>query len=542
MLPRLIQGGMGAGVSGWVLAREVSSLGQLGVVSGTALDTILIRRLGMGDPGGHMRRAMGAFPAPAVARRVLERYFQPDAPTSGTPADPATVGDGARPGTDEGPDGESGQRFRLAPLLRAKLTTEREWLLVLANFVEVYLAKQGHPGVVGVNFLHKIQFPILPSVYGAMLAGVDAVLVGAGIPGDIPEVLDRLAANKDVSIALDVLQGGDEKHLLTFDPNALWRAEGIGPAPMTRRPEFLAVVSSATLARALIKRAPGGIDGFVVETPIAGGHNAPPRGVQQLSSRGEPIYGARDQADLTQMAALGVPFWLAGGFASRDKFEGALGAGARGIQVGTAFALCEESGLDPGLRRRFLEGLIRGEADVLTDPAASPTSFPFKVAAMPGTLSEPKTYAERPRLCDMGYLRRAFRRADGSIDYRCPAEPVEDFVRKGGTIEETAGRKCLCNGLLANIGLGQRRSDGYQEPALLTTGDDLACVMSLISPERLSYHARDVIDSVFPPACAPPADAPAAMAATPDHDPVSAREEENPASAAPSQRRQRSPI
>ena len=55
MLPRLIQGGMGAGVSGWELAREVSSLGQLGVVSGTALDTILVRRLGSGDAGSLRR-------------------------------------------------------------------------------------------------------------------------------------------------------------------------------------------------------------------------------------------------------------------------------------------------------------------------------------------------------------------------------------------------------------------------------------------------------------------------------------------------------
>ena len=50
-LPVIIQGGMGAGVSSWRLARAVSSTGQLGVVSGTALDVILARRLQEGDPG-----------------------------------------------------------------------------------------------------------------------------------------------------------------------------------------------------------------------------------------------------------------------------------------------------------------------------------------------------------------------------------------------------------------------------------------------------------------------------------------------------------
>ena len=70
MLPRLIQGGMGAGVSSWALAREVSVLGQIGVVSGTALDSILVRKLWGGDPGGHMRRAIAAFPSQDIARRA----------------------------------------------------------------------------------------------------------------------------------------------------------------------------------------------------------------------------------------------------------------------------------------------------------------------------------------------------------------------------------------------------------------------------------------------------------------------------------------
>jgi hypothetical protein len=105
-------------------------------------------------------------------------------------------------------------------------------------------------------------------------------------------------------------------------------------------------------------------------------------------------------------------------------------------------------------------------------------------------------YEERPRLCDLGYLRRAYRKPDGTVDYRCPAEPVDDYVRKGGKAEETVGRKCLCNGLVANIGLGQQRADGYEEPPLLTAGNDLACLRPFISADRLSYHARDVVKSL----------------------------------------------
>ncbi|MBA4158577.1 MAG: nitronate monooxygenase, partial [Gemmatimonadetes bacterium] len=72
--PTIIQGGMGVGVSNWVLAKAVSLRGQLGVVSGTALDTLFVRRLQDGDVGGHVRRALEHFPIPEVSAEILTRY------------------------------------------------------------------------------------------------------------------------------------------------------------------------------------------------------------------------------------------------------------------------------------------------------------------------------------------------------------------------------------------------------------------------------------------------------------------------------------
>jgi len=474
VLPRLIQGGMGAGVSSWTLAREVSRLGQLGVVSGTALDSILVRRLWDGDPGGHARRAMAAFPSQAIVTAVLARYFR-----------------------DGGASAASrGQRYKLAPLLRSPLKADRNGLIVLANFVEVSLAKEGHTGVVGINYLEKIQLPTLPSLYGAMLAKVDVVLMGAGIPIEIPAVLDRLTEHLDVAITLDVLDAGDRRFELRFDPASVGLGPIVGAADLPR-PAFLPIVSAAILAKALLRKSPDGIQGFVVEGPIAGGHNAPPRGKLQLDEDGEPVYGDRDVVDLEQMRSFGVPFWLAGAYGTRARFLEALAAGARGVQVGTAFAFCEESGLDPDLRHRFLVSIVDGDGEVFTDPVASPTGFPFKVAELMGTLSDDAAYEDRPRLCDLGYLRRAYLRADGTLDYRCPSEPVDDFVRKGGQVADTLGRKCLCNALVTNIGMGQRRPDGYTELPMLTAGNDLASVQAHISPGSLSYHARDVVASLL---------------------------------------------
>jgi nitronate monooxygenase len=124
---------------------------------------------------------------------------------------------------------------------------------------------------------------------------------------------------------------------------------------------------------------------------------------------------------------------------------------------------------------------------------ASPTGFPFKVADVPGTLSDPEIFAARERICDIGALRRPYRRADGSVGYRCPSEPVEDYVRKGGRQEETAGRKCVCNGLMATAGFAQVRPESGTEPALVTAGNDLDRIAQFLPPEREVYTAADVV-------------------------------------------------
>jgi len=168
-------------------------------------------------------------------------------------------------------------------------------------------------------------------------------------------------------------------------------------------------------------------------------------------------------------------------------------AGGAGIQVGTLFAYCRESGLMEGLKRKVLELCRRGEVDVTTSERASPTGFPFKIVGIPSSLSDPETYAGRRRVCDLGYLRTPFRMENGRIGYRCPAEPEGTFVKKGGTEEDTEGRKCLCNALLANAGHGQVRGVGLTERPLLTSGDDLASLRTFLG-NRESYSAMDVID------------------------------------------------
>jgi len=255
----------------------------------------------------------------------------------------------------------------------------------------------------------------------------------------------------------------------------------------------LAIVASNVLATTLLKKANGKVDGFIVEGPVAGGHNAQPRGKLQLDDLGQPVYGERDRVDTDKMRELGVPFWLAGGHGTAVGLRDALAAGAAGVQLGTAFALCEESGLRADYKRALLDDVAAGRAAVFTDPLASPTGFPFKVARVEGTASEPGVYRARPRICDLGYLGEAYRAPDGSIGYRCPGEPLTLFMAKGGKEEDAEGRKCLCNALLANIGHAQVRAGKHVEPGLVTAGDDLAGTARFIPRNRNSYCAADVV-------------------------------------------------
>jgi nitronate monooxygenase len=386
---------------------------------------------------------------------------------------------------------------------------------MVSNFVEVLLAREGHDNPVGINFLEKVQMPHLASLYGAMLAGVGYVLMGAGIPLHIPGVLDAFAAHQRAEYRLAVTGAAQEQFanmdtLMRLDPAEY--AEG--PLPMLDRPRFLAIVSSNTLAATMLRRANGRVDGFVVESPTAGGHNAPPRGKLQLNAAGEPVYGERDRVNLEELRALGVPFWLAGGYGSAAKLREALDQGAAGVQVGTAFAFSRESGLRSDLKTRLIQQAIAGTGDVFTDPLASPTGFPFKVAQLEGTTSTANIYAARNRTCDLGYLREPYAMGENEIGYRCSAEPVDNYVAKGGKIEETVGRKCLCNTLMANIGHAQARKDGSVEPALVTVGDDLNTVAQYLAPGRESYSAADVVESLLSLSADVPQEADSMLAAT----------------------------
>lgn len=456
----IIQGGMGIFISTPRLASICSQNGALGTVSCTAAERVLANLLQLGDLGGHCRRALEHFPFPEVTERVLAKYF---------------VEGGKQPE----------QKFKDVPLFSFRPRRDLIELAIAASFALVFLAKEGHSNPISVNYLEKLQVGHIYHLTGAMLAGVDCVTMGAGITMQIPGVLDAIAHGRNPSYRVYV-EGKKGAEEITFNPRDIL---GESFPKELNMPEFLPIVSTNALARIMAKELPvGSIQGFVIETPIAGGHNAPPRKKGVFNESGEPVYGEKDEVNFSELQDLGIPFWIGGGYASPEALREAQALGAKGVQAGSIFALSEDSGMDPHLRADLRRLGYNDELVVRTDPSASPTGFPFKVPQLIGTISEPAIYEARERNCSRRALQFPAQLPDGRIVFRCAAEPVREYLMKGGKLEDTVGARCLCNGLFSAALLGDP-----SEPAILTLGDDVSFLRHLMRNQDDFYTAAHAI-------------------------------------------------
>ncbi len=507
---RLIQGGMGVYISNWrlAMAAAVSVPGGIaGTVSGTALNIIYSRILQDGDPGGQVKSAFQAFDALTgsdIGNKVFNRYFieggkDPGARYKQTSLPHLHLENGSsqipvNAGTDSGS-------------IELKLDKELINLYITSAFAEVWLAKQGHNGLIFINFLKKIDLPLLYSIYGAMLAGVDAVVMGAGNPDGFPRICTMLAQHQAVTMELPVMykEVGETFHL-SFDPKEYF-GQAITAQPV-KRPAFLAIVSLEDLATALAGSISEAPDGFVIENHRAGGHNANPVGILKKDELGQPIYSEKDMADLNTIKETGLPFWLGGGFDSMQKLEEALKAGANGVQAGSIYALSQESGMIEKHRDALFESFKNrlDDTSIVKTTTVSPTGFSFKVAMLEGTLSEREVYENRRRVCDMGILHQVgLAKPDEQgmrrIFNRCPASPVKFFVKNRGLLRNSEERTCLCNGLVAGAGYPQvvKNTTGVSmlEPAIITLGENLDGARRLSDHGNRKYNCADIAADIL---------------------------------------------
>jgi NAD(P)H-dependent flavin oxidoreductase YrpB (nitropropane dioxygenase family) len=455
-MPRLIQAGMGIHISSARLANITSRLGALGVVSGAGLRHVVVEQVRAGAT--EAIAAARTFPFARYVEELLA--FAP----GGSKHRSAVPVDHPEP--------------RLGALAK-RLTT-------ICAYVEVAMAKKGHRGKVGINVMWKCALSVLPTIYGSMLAGVDALVCGAGVPMELPGIVASIRAGKDLSYT--PLTGTDtHTHLSIAEDD---------PAPVLARmepPKLLPIVSNFAFCKRILDTWAKRYDGarpfaFVLENHAAGGHNAPPRN--------KVAFTETDDLDsyFDKVLGLGVPVYVAGEFpggGSRRDYLHWLERGAYGIQVGSRFALCSDSGMRPDLRDAVIEANRRGESEVVTDLRLSPTGYPFKRVTVPGTLSDPRVYAARPRACNRMHLARSVfqEQSDGTVKeaYICPAMPEKRFLSLGGNPADLEGRVCLCNALLSTAGF---YSD--VEPPIVTLGESGLQVKELLS-------ARQVMEEILTP-------------------------------------------
>jgi len=461
-LPEIIQGGMGVNISSPELAKMVSKLGQQGTVSGTALEWLMVRTLQMGDPGEHFRRALAGFPFQTMVKEIMHKFYVKGGIPKHTP-------------------------FKGIPHVGFNPSNLFIALVICANFAVVRMAKEGHDNPISINYLEKIAFPHVHALYGAIMGGVDIITMGAGIPLQIPGLINDIVEGNDCSYSVPVSGTNIKSSAIKFSPEQFFGEKIKG----LKKPKFLPIISSNLLANLFLKKSPqGSVDGFVVEEPTAGGHNAPPRRIDPGAQPGDPpVYGEKDRVDYNEMAKLGIPFWIGGANASPEKLRYARSVGAAGIQAGSIFALSEESGMVPELRSKIRKLGYDGELNIRTDSRISPTGFPFKLAEIEGTIADNGVYDRRVRVCNKGLLVIPYEKDGGRIGYRCAAEPEDKFIHKGGNPDELAGRGCLCNGLLATAGVGDEI-----EPPIITLGDDLGFLRKLMKNNAGSYSAEDAIN------------------------------------------------
>jgi len=346
----------------------------------------------------------------------------------------------------------------------------------------------------------------LPALYGAMLAGVEYVCVGAGNPAAFPGYVRGLARREPVEQTVHVARA-TKPHTIRFDPQGF----GAKELPELREPRFIAIVSTCEQAEQLAGSEATRPFGFVFEGPSAGGHNAPPADYRRILGE-PPKWGAKDELDSRRLAGLHEPFWLAGAYGNSEGLRRSLEVGAAGVQCGTILAFSNESGMSAALRLRALERIWHKDLAVVTEPLMSPTGFPFKVVQLSGSLSEETVRSGRERVacCDLGHLvtpvetKRRITQPDGGIEEvvdvqtLCPAEPFEAFTRKGGVAMRRKGAICLCNGLMSTAGYPGIRGD-YVEPPVVTAGDaSVRDVRDLqVQVRRLTYSAAEAIARVL---------------------------------------------
>jgi nitronate monooxygenase len=268
-----------------------------------------------------------------------------------------------------------------------------------AAFEEVSQAK-AKGGVSGINIMVALVQDYEDSVKGAIDAGADIIISGAGLPLNLPAI-----QNPGETALVPIVSSARALEIICK------RWERLGYRP----------------------------DGVVLEGPLAGGHLG--FKLEEVFLESNKLENLLPPVKETSEKHGGFPVIVAGGIYTHDDITRFLKMGADGVQMGTRFLVTEESSASDNYKQAVIDA---GKEDILvTHQPGSPCGLPFMVIKE-SPMFQGALERKRKPLCNKGYVLRPDR--EGRFT-QCLAR-LDD------------GKAfCICNGLLSSAGYNPVRED-----------------------------------------------------------------------------------
>ena len=289
-----------------------------------------------------------------------------------------------------------------------------------AAYEEVSLAK-ANGGFAGINIMCALLKDYSDSVKGALDAGADAIISGAGLPLTLPVIQSQ----KDTAL--------------------------------------IPIVSSARALDIICKKW-GKLghrpDAVVLEGPLAGGHlGFKMDQIERVENRLENLLPP--VKDTAQKHG-DFPVIVAGGVYTNEDIHRFLALGADGVQIGTRFLATDESSATPEYKAAVVAA--KEEDIIVAHDPGSPCGLPFRVIKHSSMYLSSLNRQRKPK-CDKGYV--LLKDKEGKFTV-CPAK------------ESNEHHFCICNGLLKSAGYNSNK----EEP-LYTVGTNASRVDKIVSVKEL---------------------------------------------------------
>lgn len=289
-----------------------------------------------------------------------------------------------------------------------------------AAYEEVSLSKIQN-GFAGINIMAALMRDYNDSVRGAIDAGADAIISGAGLPLNLPAI----QAPKDTAL-IPIVSSARALEIICKK----WEKLGYRP------------------------------DAVVLEGPLAGGHLG--FRIDQVDLDANKLENLLPPVKEMAVKCGDFPVIVAGGIYTYDDIVRFMALGADGVQMGTRFLATEESSASDAYKRAVLEA--KDEDIVVAHRPGSPCGLPFRVIKQSPMYVSSLKRLRKPK-CDKGYV--LLKDAEGKYTI-CPAK------------QDNENYFCICNGLLSSAGY-----NADQEEALYTVGSNASRIDKIISVKAL---------------------------------------------------------